>query len=352
MFKAINLLSGKDVVILDQAGALDELRSLDKQDLMVCQGCKQPVRVRAGEIRRWHFAHKHLIDCTYGHESTELLNARAVLYEWLVTKYGEKVTIEKKLDDAHVHRPVDCWVECQAGEFAYWIIDGTLSAQKRWDLQSTFKRLGIKINWVFLAQKMKRDQDCSNRIHLTTTERELMQSSIYDETVSLGYGTEKSLHYLDADKRVLTTFRGLYPVHPPQLFEGHEESHELAAILISPKNGEFVHPSEQERLEQYRLEKTEMEKRRRQEKEEQEKRQKSLLGMSRPSNPRSVGVSSLGNASPPHTGQLTSLTGGMVFNRRLEGTCVFCGVRTTDWWFFDEKTNTCKCRPCARQGRA
>ena len=113
MYKAINIQDGTDIVILDSRwkDAVDSLRSLDRQGVLLCQGCKQPLRLRAGEVRRWHFAHKHLANCSYGHESPELLNARAVLYEWLVTKFGEKVTIEKKVDGGHFSRPVDCWVE-------------------------------------------------------------------------------------------------------------------------------------------------------------------------------------------------------------------------------------------------
>jgi hypothetical protein len=35
-----------------------------------------------------------------------------------------------------------------------------------------------------------------------------------------------------------------------------------------------------------------------------------------------------------------------------EGKCIFCGQKTTDYWSFDGKTKTCKCRPCYRQGKS
>ena len=38
-------------------------------------------QVRAGEIKRWHFAHKHLQDCPLQHESPQILQARALLYQ-------------------------------------------------------------------------------------------------------------------------------------------------------------------------------------------------------------------------------------------------------------------------------
>ena len=110
MFKALHRPSGEEIVILEPRWRrqLDTLRLLDAQDDLVCQGCLQPVRVRAGEVKRWHFAHKHLQNCPYEFESPVLLQCRAVLYEWLVSQLGEDVvTLEKK---SPLPRPVDCWV--------------------------------------------------------------------------------------------------------------------------------------------------------------------------------------------------------------------------------------------------
>ena len=100
MYKALDTRTNTEVVILDPKWlrVIDQLRELDRQDILVCQGCHQPVRVRAGKYRRKHFAHKQLENCDYADESAVLQNARAVLYEWLVSKYGEEVTIEKKLE--------------------------------------------------------------------------------------------------------------------------------------------------------------------------------------------------------------------------------------------------------------
>jgi hypothetical protein len=32
-------------------------------------------------------------------------------------------------------------------------------------------------------------------------------------------------------------------------------------------------------------------------------------------------------------------------------TCIFCGQKKTDYWYFDGKTKTCKCRPSSPQGK-
>ena len=56
MFKAIHTLDDQEIIILDpeweDVNKLNELRGLDRRDLLVCQECRQPVRVRAGEDRQ------------------------------------------------------------------------------------------------------------------------------------------------------------------------------------------------------------------------------------------------------------------------------------------------------------
>ena len=133
MYKALNIRDNAEIVILDLKWlrSITQLRAYDHQDLLVCQGCKQPVRVRAGEHRQVHFAHKHLNNCDYADELAVLRNARAVLYEWLVSKFGENVTIEKKTDEVDLFRPIDCWVIQGSTVFAYWIFDKQLKLGKR-----------------------------------------------------------------------------------------------------------------------------------------------------------------------------------------------------------------------------
>ncbi len=106
MYKAIDVRNGKDIIILapQWKRAIGQLRVLDQRDILICQGCKQPVRVKAGDIKRWHFAHKHVLNCAYGQESPELLKARASLYEWAVSQFGERVVIEKQIPENQLPR--------------------------------------------------------------------------------------------------------------------------------------------------------------------------------------------------------------------------------------------------------
>ena len=364
MFKAINRETSEAVTILDSKWLhqLDDLRSLDRQDILICQGCKQPVRVRAGTSKRWHFAHKHLQNCTYGLESPTLLQLRAVLYQWLVTKFGDKVIVEKMLDSRYFPRPVDCWIERAAGNLAYWLIDSGIRPPVREDLKVGFEHVGANVHWVFLASMLNEPEDHPNRIKLTPTERKFAHPSVYDEPV-LGsrFMVGNSLHYLDPDTEILTTFRGLRLIHEPQLFEGHKERHDLSQILVSPKTGEFVHPGEYEQLrhyqqEQRRLEEEQkaleqrMQEQRRLEAEQRAREQQHFFRQRTESDSVSeskgvsvplTGLTPKGNTQPRYAGSL----------KKEEATCVICGNKTRDWWYFDGATKTCECRTCSRKGK-
>ena len=149
MFKALHTTTGEEIIILEPRWRrqIEFLRSLDTQDDLVCQGCLQPVRVRAGDVKRWHFAHKHLQNCPYESESPILLQARAVLYEWLVGQLGEDVvTLEKQ---SALPRPVDCWVNSAAGAIGYWIIDTRMPPDERQSLAAGMARICPNPVWVF-----------------------------------------------------------------------------------------------------------------------------------------------------------------------------------------------------------
>jgi hypothetical protein len=336
MYKAIDRLNNREVVIIDPkwADAIESLRAMDRQDILLCQGCNQPVRVRAGEERRHHFAHKHLRNCNYADESLALREARAVLYQWLVGKFGDHVTIEKK-DDAFF-RPIDCWVEKDSKKYAYWIIDVTMKPDKRLQVLEGFLGLGVVAIFVFTADMLHGDPGDAARIHLTTTEREFLQRSDYD----LGKG--QSLHYLDSATRRIHTYRSLQLVHSPQVYEGVRFDIGLDDVLISPKNGEFVHPGERERLSQYREEQEAMEKRLREAEEHNRRFVLSRMAEPRPvSMPRPTSNPAPLRERPPYS---------IIQSLEKVGTCVFCGRETTDWWTHDGTTGMCKCNACLRQG--
>lgn len=344
MFKSLNIQDDKEIVIIDPKWQqdLDRLRAMDRENILVCQGCREPVRVRAGQERRHHFAHKHRLSCSYSDESPALLDARAVLYEWLSGKFGEDVTIEKKVEENYLFRPVDCWVARDNKIFAYWIIDTSLTPEKRENIKIGFNRLDVHVNFVFTVGLLRKLVDDNSRINLTTTEREFMQRSKYDEVHEVGSDTGKSLHYLDPQQRQIITFRGLKVVHLPQGYMGSEIRSELIATKVSPTNGEFVHSGEHDQWKQCQEEKEAIERRRR---EIQEQQQKVIVS------PPQI----FSNQSPfitPATVKANKADNEPSINdpQFKEGVCIFCGDTTISWWYRDGKTGQCKCYNCKNQG--
>lgn len=326
MFKAIHTPDNQDIIILDPAwedtNKLDALRDLGRGDLLICQECRQPVYVRAGAVRRWNFAHKHRKNCIRAQDSLELLQARSVLYTWLVEKCGaDNVELEKKLDGANLPRPIDCYVRGPGGLLAYWLIDKALRPLDRETLQEQFQQLTMSVQYVFLTTMLPELADNTEHFILTTTERELQMRSRYDALYEAQPGWGRSLHYLDPINAFVITYRGLNLIHPPATFAAHTLAHPLAELQILPKTGEFVHPAEQASLETYRA-----------------------AQKAQAARPMDI---------PPYEPQtrLPVARSETSMDERM-GTCSVCGQQTIDWVTYNGVTKGCVCRVCHYGGQA
>ncbi len=248
MFKAQDGLTEEDIIILDpywNEDTIEPLRKQGRDDNLICPVCKQPVQVRAGRKKRWHFAHKDLSNCPLKQESPNVLQARVLLYSWLQAKLGEKVTVEKHFPGADLPRPVDCYVELSSDQkIGYWILERGL--RDRWTLQNTLSHMGVSIVWVPLKDMLKVDEEDDGSVHLTPTERDIAFSSDYNQLYS---HFDSALSYLDVDKKTVLTLRGLNCVHLPQKYRfDFKLKNDLNQILFVPQTGELVHPGEHERL--------------------------------------------------------------------------------------------------------
>jgi hypothetical protein len=332
MYKAKHQPSGQRIIILDERwrAQIDYLRSLDKRDALVCPGCEQPVRVRAGRVKRWHFAHKHLGNCPFERESPALLGVRAALYQWLVSQFSpEDVLIEKILDPPVTQRHIDCWVQQQDRCFAYWIFERRTPPDERRVISEGFKKIDVNVNWLFSIDLLREDEfKPRNRLHLTTTERAFIQQSELDKAwqthiEQLG----GSLHYLDADKGILTTYRNLKVIHTPQLYAGIRLRTPLGACSASTTTGEFIHPGE---MEQYGKRQDEIA---RKKQKAQERLQKGVAFLRRASEFKPA---------------LSFQNEGRLKERPFKrvGTCKICGTVTSDWVTYFGSTKECICRKC------
>ena len=338
MYKAVHVPSNQEIIILSRlwAGQEEFLRSLGQADQLVCPSCRQPVQARLGDIRIWHFAHKHALNCPFESESPVLLQARARLYDWLLQYFPEEqVEIEKNF--AHeMRRPLDCFLK-PAGT-GFWVFDRRMPPDEREKLIKAVAKAEIKVNWLFTADMLHIEPDRPERLYLTTTEREFLQVSAMDLAWQKQplTGAGKTLHYLDGDRGLLVTYRNVHLLHEPQLFRGQRLESQLAEVQFSAVGQEFVHPGELAQLawqqqelalrqqkEQARLQRAE------------EKLQK-LIGK--------PGKQS-GAAEPPAWDERERFAS-------KAGTCRGCGKLTTDWVSFFGNTNECICRSCddQRQG--
>lgn len=371
MFKAVNSQNGKHIIILNPEWKdndnIDCLRSLGRKDDLVCQRCGQPVRVRAGTHRKWHFAHKQIKDCPLQNESSALLSARAILYEWLIGKFCPSiVTLEKEIKQISLKRPVDCFVENKSHKIAYWIVDSQIKPLQREEMKRGFERLSIQVNWIFLHKMMNVNDEEPGQLFLSTTEREFMHSSEYS-CIDQDFENKNplfSIHYINCENGFLTSFRTLNAIHGPQLYSGCRKEHHISEILVlGKKTGELIHPGEYEQLQQWKQSKIEYERVRdeainRLKKEAEKKKEGQLEKQKRWSchwkELNQLHGHGLQQAKRKHAIDIHLERDGNVYSQNLlefkkEAECELCGNLTTHWYYFNGKTNTCKCMECYRR---
>lgn len=358
MFKAQVGITQKEIIILDpywDEETIKVLRQQGRDDGLICPVCKQPVLVRAGEKKRWHFAHKDLTNCPLRHESPDVLQARVLLYSWLKSKLAEKVTVERHFDGVDLPRPIDCYVEfSNKQKIGYWILDRGF--RDRRTLQYTLSRLGISIVWVPLTAMIRQDGEDQGTIHLTPTERDITFSSAYNQLYS---PFDSSLSYLDVEDKRVMTLRGLKCVHSPQKYQfDFKLVTALDQMLFLSKTGELVHPGEHERLGELRKEVKEQERIRiieeqnRHERErtrlkelaEQRKRMLTKVKIQPESADQDVTRSQVPSPKPSKNEKQESQS-----NNCLEKVypCRICGTMTKNWTSLDLGSKTCICsREC------
>ena len=334
MYKALHQPSRDEIVIIDPRwkAQIEYLRVLDKQDILVCPGCEAPVRVRAGRLKRPHFAHKHLQNCPFEKESPQLLQTRAVLYDWLIGKFGiEVVSIEKSLGSPTRVRPFDCWVEVDGRSFAYWIFDRLMPPDERQNLQKLCAENNLEVQWIYVMDLLRPDElNPQSRLHLTTTERAFIRQTELDQAWQTHFEhLGGALHYLDPDQGTLISYRNLSLVHKPQLYTGKRLKSSLTDVLVSKITGEFIHQGEAAQLE------------RSQRKMAAQQRQ---LEERRRSAERFLKGASFSKGSPDQGKTTVAQT---AFERKA--TCRICGTVTSDWITYFGQSNECICRDCKGQ---
>ena len=361
MYKAIQAQTGDEIIILHPAwrGRVVALREMDHADLLVCQGCGQPLRVKAGEVKRPHFAHKHLKACSLGSETPELLLARGVLYDFLLAYLGDGVSLEHMPSGAELPRAVDCWVETPNGQLAYWLVESGIKIEAREHIKKTLNQAGIHPTWIMLNGMLHEEKKLFDSLLLTPTERVFLQVTPFDQALA-GAGTPgPSLNYLDAENELLITYRNLSLHHRPNWFKGLKKSTPLAQVYVDRRAGHLIHPGEEQRLISFQKQQQRL----------AEKRQQFNQRLSRwtshsaGKNDFEIPMDAAQDESAPvderpFTGnpQSSAKSGWGIARQPLQPApaspealeCAECGQVTSDYWmvFYQGDRKLCRCRTC------
>jgi hypothetical protein len=366
MYRVIDTVTGKDCIILDpiwNRDTIHKLRAQDRVNRLCCPHCNKPVRLRAGEKKRWHFAHKDLSDCSLRNESAEILEARSQLYSLLKSKFGDDVTVEKSIDGVNLPRPIDCVIEHDGQKIGYWIFERGL--RNRSDLQRKFAENNIKSVWIFLHTMQDRDEEESQVVHLTPTERDFLFISDYNRLYS---SSDRSGLYLDHVHQKMITLRGLICIHEPQKYEfDHLLEHDLSEMLVLPSTGEFIHPGEYQAFQQWKERQKQEEKLRQRQQEEQkkllkleeERRLKYMKDLERKmahqQSSRPVFSNKYVHVKPgkkERKSPKSSIAEKGISVEQESYPCEVCGAMAKDWVVLDHKTKTCVCsRECLKTKR-
>ena len=359
VYKALHRETGEEIISLspEWRKRLADLRALDRQDILVCQACWQPLRLKAGKQRRPHFAHKHLKGCSFGAESPAVVEARGALYERLVELYPGMVELEIPLPDSGLPRAVDVWVESGQERLAFWVVETTLKLEARERICAGFEAAGLAVVWVMCARMLHPDEKTQSRIQprirLSPTERDFRRSTPFDEIGKenriSGEDFGASLHYLDAEAGLLTTFRSLERVHAPNVFAGRRLQHRLAQVSLDFGCLDFVHPGEAVALRSSRIERT-----RRAERIRRFLDPPSSPGETKQQDPTWLdgGPTPEGSASAQVRRRWQAPPADPGGAPPDAAACVHCGRLSTDWWqvWWDGDVRRCKCRECLEKG--
>ncbi len=256
MLKGIDTRTGEFVISIDPQWKtdVDPLRESCRREAILCPECKQPVTLRAGDERIWHFAHRADSGCPLKSESAAVLYAKEMLYKLLQERFGNRVSLEEIIPGATDAERADCVVSLDTGKIAYCIVEKQLRNHD--DFMAMRKKAYTSVQWIILPQLLKTAHDNPQQFLLSATARDLAARDGVDR-VYASYRSKNigSLCCADAERGLFIIARGLRLCHPPNVFEPAAILEiPSAQAIVDDRSGQLLFPDEAPRLKEWQRE--------------------------------------------------------------------------------------------------
>jgi hypothetical protein len=359
MFVAHDKVTAERVTSIDPQwnGCVEQLRQWARDGRLVCPGCEQMLWLRTGELRRRHFAHRQAAECPLDKESPEVMEAKAQLYEWLMSKYPGKVALDVDLKISGWEKPADLVLSADARlQFVYFVFD----RQQRH--REALLRWSCDRHVQFIHTESTHDRT-RKRIKLTALQRECIAWTEYDEPMTWGGG---HLYFVDTRTSRLSIYRGLACVHEPNVYSwGVERTGPLQTALIRPKTGELVFAADVETRQAALREEQEREARQHEEPRKEEERkardreerrrereridrefQERIRITAESAASRTVDV--IPAQQKPIAPSPEPVPPPATINLQGPFRCESCGVETMEWSSASPAQGTCVCKHCTK----
>lgn len=218
------LLSEKKIIATDPrwADRKEEYRTLCNNQA-ICPICQERIICKFGEIKQHHFAHRRNTDCPGNHDTEEHMLGKAILYEFLETRYGQEARIDLEHYIPELNMNCDLLVEFHDGR--RWAVEFYCGSKEQAlrDKIQYYKKQKIDTTWL-LSKPLFREHSSKQEVKILPRERLLLTETGIDKFYRGDWHTKVvvcglrmklprdqdcmgSLLYLDSEQKVISIMR-------------------------------------------------------------------------------------------------------------------------------------------------
>ncbi len=246
MFEAVHARTGESYFIQDlDEGQVETLRAIGHNAELICPRSKEPLWVKAGELREWHFAHRLGSQCPCIRDPLKVKSARAQLGSWLYAKRRLPGKEGVQYDPA---RPVGgslpdhtllLWSDPKKGSVAFWVQLGPFKTDLLRKLRLAASQQGWNLVFVLLSEP---SLQMDRTLKPSRLERSLLdmnnppapRRSLRPWETPPPRLLAGSLHYLDTEKKEITSLRQLERLASRPVLRCNILASPLASVRLCP----------------------------------------------------------------------------------------------------------------------